>query len=172
MKPTVALDLIGAPVGLSALNSEFESLLGDAHGQWNWFVDSSRATAGLPRDVHVLTPGNRCGYKSVALKLDSTPDAILHRVHYPGPKVVFLPVIHGKAPVWKGTSRITGDVVVAYDRSLIGQLRKERVSGAVLSLRDNLFNQACFTLNTVPVSWRFRAKPRSEGKSLQAIRHK
>jgi hypothetical protein len=117
-------------------------------------------------------PGNRGGYKVFALKLDLTPNGILHRVRYAGPKVVLLPVIHKKAPVCKGTSRITGDAAFAYDRSLVGQVKKERVTGAVLSLRDNSFYQACYTLNAVPVSWRFRVKHLSERRSLQATRHK
>jgi hypothetical protein len=41
----VAPDLIGTPAGLSALNGELESLLGDAHARWNWFVDSCWASA-------------------------------------------------------------------------------------------------------------------------------
>jgi hypothetical protein len=33
MKPVVAFDLIGTPLELSALNSEFESLFGDARAR-------------------------------------------------------------------------------------------------------------------------------------------
>jgi hypothetical protein len=134
------------------------------------------AIISLPRDVHVYAPGVRGGYKPVALEMEPTPNATLHRMDYPHPKVMFLPVIHERVPVYEGTFRITEDATVAYDKNFIERVMKGPVSGTVLTLKGKLFYQACnskicYVPNAVPVSWRFTVKHLNETRAPQAIRH-
>lgn len=134
------------------------------------------ATVSLPRDVHVYAPGAR-GYKPVQLELDPTPDAVLHAVHYPRSKVLLLPAIHEKAPVFEGTFGITEDVTIAYTGAFIERVMKGPISGTALTLTGKLFYQACDTKicyppDVLPVSWRLTVKPLDHSRAPEAIRHK
>lgn len=134
------------------------------------------AIISLPRDVHVYAPGVE-GYKPIALELDPTPMATLHPARYPRPKIMFLPVIQEKVPVFEGTFRITEDVTLAYDRGLIQKVMKGPASGTVLTLKGTLFYQACnskicYLPTSVPVSWNLLVKHLDEARAPMAIRHK
>lgn len=142
-------------------------------------VPGSRVTlaaiVSLPRHVHVYALGAR-GYKPVQLELEPTPDAFLHAVHYPRSKVMLLPAIHEKAPVFEGTFGITEDVTVAYTRAFIERVMKGPASGTVLTLTGKLFYQACDTRicyppDAVPVSWHLTVKPLGHSRAPEGIRH-
>lgn len=135
------------------------------------------AVVSLPPDVHVYAPGVQGGYKPIALELDPTPDAVLHRVHNPRPKIMFLPVIHDKVPVFEGTFRITEDATIAYDKGFIGRVMKGPASGTPVTLKGTLFYQACdskicYLPTSVPVSWKLMVKHLNRSRAPLAIQHK
>jgi len=79
-------------------------------------VPGTRITLGaevrLPPDVHVYAPGAQ-GYKPIQLVIDSMPEMQLKPAIYPQSKILFLPVINERVPVFDGTFRISQDVKVS-----------------------------------------------------------
>lgn len=134
------------------------------------------AIVSLPRDVHVYAPGVQ-GYKPVALELDPGPEAVFHPVRYPSPKVLFLPAIHEKVPVFEGTFRIAEDVTLAYNQGFVQRVMNGPASGTVLTFKGRFSYQACdsklcYLPASVPVSWKLIVKPLDETRAPEAIRHK
>lgn len=144
-------------------------------------VPGSRVTLiaiiSLPHDVHVYAPGVRGGYKPIALRLDPNPEAALHGARYPPSRVLFLPAIHEKVPVFEGTFRITEDATLSHDGRFIERVAKGPAGGTSLTLKGTLFYQACnskicYMPTAVPVSWKLTVKPLDETRAPEAIRHK
>jgi hypothetical protein len=134
------------------------------------------AVISLPRDVHVYAPGVQ-GYKPIALQLDPMPEAVLHGARYPRPRVLLLPAIHEKAPVFEGSFRITEDVTLSHDGRFIGRVAKGPAGGTALTLKGKLFYQACdskicYMPTAVPVSWKLMVERLDETRAPEAIRHK
>ena len=77
---------------------------------------SSRVTLiaelSLPSDMHVYAPGVH-GYKPVVLEMNANPHATLQSVGYPRSKVLLLPTIGEKVPVFEGKFRIAQNVTVS-----------------------------------------------------------
>ncbi len=123
------------------------------------------ATVSLPPDIHVYAPGVQGGYKPVALELEPTPGTKLRPVHYPQAKVLLLPAIQEKVPVFEGTFRITQDITVTnYGGAFIDQIQNGPASGTELTLNGKLRYQACsrkicYPPTAVPVSWKFKVMP-------------
>ena len=65
--------------------------------------------------MHVYAPGVE-GYKPIALELNANPHATLQPANYPKSKVLLLPAIGEKVPVFEGKFRIAQDVTVAFDK--------------------------------------------------------
>ena len=86
------------------------------------------AEVQLPPDVHVYAPGTK-GYKPINLVMDPTPEMELKPAVYPHSKILYLPAIKERVPVFEGTFRISQDVQVssAADFSnALGRGRKNR----------------------------------------------
>ena len=101
------------------------------------------AEVHLPPDVHVYAPGVQ-GYKSIALVMDSTPGMEYTLVNYPRAKVLYLPAIKERVPVFEGKFRITQDLKV----SSAGEFRRFRfgTDGKTFTItRKALDYQACDT---------------------------
>src|SRR5271155_4717698 len=69
----------------------------------------------LPPDMHVYAPGVQ-GYKPVALEMNANSRATLQTVSYPKSKLLLLPVVGEKVPVFEGKFRIAQDVTVSFDK--------------------------------------------------------
>src|SRR5262249_16660862 len=65
----------------------------------------------LPADVHVYAPGTK-GYKATNLLLDPVREAQVKSAVYPRSKILYLPAIKERVPVFEGTFRIRQDVQV------------------------------------------------------------
>ena len=135
------------------------------------------AIVSLPLGVHVYAPGVKGGYKPIALELDPMPEAVLHGARYPRPRVMFLPVINERVPVFEGRFRITEDLTLSHDRRFIERVMKGPASGTILTVRGKLSYQACnskicFMPDTVPVSWKLAVEHLDETRAPEAIRHK
>ena len=70
------------------------------------------AEVQLPPDVHVYAPGVQ-GYKSIALVMDPTSGIEFTPVNYPRAKVLYLPAIKERVPVFEGKFRITEDLQIS-----------------------------------------------------------
>jgi len=127
----------------------------------------------LPADVHVYAPGTQ-GYKPVKLVIDPVPDLELSSPTYPASKVLYLPAIKEKVPVYEGTFRISQDVKVSSSSQFWGSLGKD---GKTFTLTGKLEYQACdktmcYVLTSVPVKWQLQVFPLDRTRAPIDIRHK
>jgi peroxiredoxin len=134
------------------------------------------AELALPPDMHVYAPGVQ-GYKPVALELNSNPNATFQPASYPASKVLLLPAIGEKVPVFEGKFRIAEDVVVSFDKDFSRAVAAGPASGTPLSVDGNLWYQACdskicYPPASVPVSWQITVLPLNTERAPEEIRHK
>ncbi len=130
----------------------------------------------LPADLHVYAPGVQ-GYKPVALELNSNPHATFQPASYPVSKVLLLPAIGEKVPVFEGKFRIAQDVVVSFDKDFSQAVAAGPASGTPLNVDGNLRYQACdskicYPPASVPVSWQITVLPLNTERAPEEIRHK
>ena len=134
------------------------------------------AELALPPDMHVYAPGVQ-GYKPVALELNSNPHATFQAASYPESKVLLLPAIGEKVPVFEGKFRIAEDVVVSFDKDFSQAVAAGPASGTPLEVDGNLRYQACdskicYPPASVPVSWQISVLPLNTERAPEEIRHK
>lgn len=131
------------------------------------------AEVQLPPDVHVYAPGVQ-GYKSIALVMDSTPGMEYTPVNYPRAKVLYLPAIKERVPVFEGNFRITQDLKVNSAAEFSNSLGTD---GKTFTITGKLEYQACdtkicFLPTSVPVRWQLQVLPLDRQRAPEAIRHK
>lgn len=131
------------------------------------------AEVRLPPDVHVYAPGTQ-GYKPIQLLIDPQRDFELKPVSYPQSKILFLPAIKERVPVFEGTFRISQDVKVNSGSAFFGSLGPE---GKIVAIAGKLAYQACDTKTcyfpaSVPVKWELHVFPLDRTRAPLAIRHK
>ena len=127
----------------------------------------------LPADVHVYAPGAQ-GYKPIKLLLDPVPQLDMKPPVFPASKILFMPAINERVPVFEGTFRISQDVRVSSSAEFWGSLGKD---GKVFDISGKLEYQACnktecFTPKTVPVKWQLQVVPLDRTQAPEDIRHK
>jgi hypothetical protein len=126
----------------------------------------------LAANLHVYAPGVT-GYKPIELRLDLPPEIKAEPAVYPTPKILFLPAIHERVPVFEGRFRIEQDVTVKSDRPSLASLGP----GKSISIRGELKYQACdekicYLPTSVPVSWELHVVPLDLKRSPEAIQHR
>jgi len=131
------------------------------------------AEVRLPPDVHVYAPGTK-GYKTVKLSIDPLPDFDLRQASYPSAKILYLPAIKERVPVFEGTFRIRQELKVNSMTEFSGALGTD---GKKVTVKGNLEYQACdskicFLPTTVPVEWQFQIVPLDRQRAPEDIRHK
>jgi len=131
------------------------------------------AEVQLPPDVHVYAPGVQ-GYKSIALVMNSTPGMEYTQVNYPRAKVLYLPAIKERVPVFEGKFRITQDLKVSSAAEFSNSLGTD---GKTFAITGKLDYQACdtkicFLPTSVPVRWQLQVLPLDRQRAPEAIRHK
>jgi hypothetical protein len=131
------------------------------------------AEVRLPPDVHVYAPGAQ-GYKPIRLEIDPAPDLELKPAVYPSPKILYLPVINEKVPVFDGTFRITQDVRVSSSSEFWGKLGSD---GKTFTIAGKLHYQACDSTKcyfpvSVPVKWQLQVFPLDRTRAPLDVRHK
>ncbi len=127
----------------------------------------------LPPDVHVYAPGT-AGYKPIKLVLDAVPGVEPRAASYPQPKILYLPAIKERVPVYEGTFRISQDVEINSGSAFAGSLGKE---GKTIAVTGKLQYQACdkttcFFPTSVPVKWQVQVFPLDHSRAPVEIRHK
>lgn len=131
------------------------------------------AEVRLPPDVHVYAPGTQ-GYKPIQLVIDPIPELELKPVVYPPSKILYLPAINERVPVFEGTFRISQDVEVSTRTEALGSLGQD---GKIFTISGKLEYQACdkticYLPTSVPVKWELRVFPLDRIRAPINIRHK
>ena len=131
------------------------------------------AEVRLPRDVHVYAPGTK-GYKPIELVIDSTPNMEFRPAIYPPSKILFMPAINERVPVFEGSFRIRQDVKVSSAAAFSGSLGN---AGSDFTIHGTLRYQACdsktcFLPNAVPLEWQLKVLALDRQRAPEDIRHK
>jgi peroxiredoxin len=131
------------------------------------------AEVRLPPDVHVYAPGTK-GYKTIELVIDPLPDFELRQASYPPAKILYLPAIKERVPVFEGTFRIRQELKVNSMAEFSSALGTD---GKKVTVKGNLEYQACdskicFLPASVPVEWQFQIVPLDRQRAPEDIRHK
>ena len=131
------------------------------------------AEVRLPPDVHVYAPGVH-GYRPINLVIDSMPEMELKPVIYPASKILYLPAINEKVPVFDGTFRISQDVRVSSSSEFWGSLGS---NGKIFTIKGKLEYQVCdktkcYFPTSVPLKWQIQVFPLDRTRAPLNIRHK
>jgi hypothetical protein len=131
------------------------------------------AQVQLPPDVHVYAPG-AVGYKPINLVIDPVAHLEFEPAVYPASKILLLPAINEKVPVFEGTFRISQDVQVNSGAEFWGSLGKD---GITFTITGKLEYQACdattcFRPTSIPVKWALQVFPLDRLRAPAEIRHK
>jgi peroxiredoxin len=131
------------------------------------------AEVRLPPDVHVYAPGTK-GYKTVKLAIDPLPDFETRQARYPAAKILYLPAIKEKVPVFEGAFRIRQELKVNSMAEFSGALGPD---GKPVTVTGKLEYQACdskicFLPESIPVEWHFQIVPLDRQRAPEDIRRK
>lgn len=131
------------------------------------------AEVKLPADVHVYAPGTK-GYKPINLVIDPTPEIKLKPAVYPHSKILYLPAIQERVPVFEGTFHISQDLQVNSAADFSNALPAD---GKTVTIAGKLEYQACdskicFLPTSVPVQWQLQIVPLDRQRAPEDIRHK
>jgi hypothetical protein len=131
------------------------------------------AEVQLPPDVHVYSPGVQ-GYKSIALVMEPTPGMEFTPASYPRAKILYLPAIKEKVPVFQGKFRITQDLKVSSVADFSSSLLPD---GKTFTISGKLDYQACdskicYIPTSVPIRWQLQVLPLDRQRAPEDIRHK
>ena len=127
----------------------------------------------LPADMHVYAPGTH-GYKPIKLEIDAMREMEFKAAVYPSSKILYLPAIKEKVPVFEGTLRISQDARVSSSSEFWGSLGKD---GKNFTITGKLEYQACdktmcYLPTSVPVKWQLQVFPLDRTRAPVDIRHK
>lgn len=127
----------------------------------------------LPADVHVYAPGTK-GYKPIRLVIDPLPDFELRQADYPRAKILYLPAIKERVPVFEGTFRIRQELKVNSMTAFSGAIATD---GKPVTINGTLEYQACdskicYLPASVPVTWNLQIVPLDRQRAPDDIRHK
>jgi hypothetical protein len=131
------------------------------------------AEVRLPPDVHVYAPGTK-GYKPINLRIDPIPEVQLKPAVYPRSKILYLPAIKERVPVFEGRFHISQDLQVATASEFSNSLGAD---GRNVTIAGKLEYQACdskicFLPTSVPVQWQLQVVPLDRQRAPEDIRHK
>jgi peroxiredoxin len=131
------------------------------------------AEVRLPPDVHVYAPGTK-GYKTVKLAIDPLPDFETRQAIYPAAKILYLPAIKEKVPVFEGAFRIRQELKVNSMAEFSGALGPD---GKPVTVTGKLEYQACdskicYLPESMPLEWHFQIVPLDRQRAPEDIRHK
>jgi hypothetical protein len=131
------------------------------------------AEVRLPPDVHVYAPGTK-DYKTIALLIDPMRGAQAKSAVYPRSKILYLPAINERVPVFEGTFRIRQDLQVGTAANFSNSLGAD---GKTIEITGKLEYQACdskicFLPSAVPIHWQLQVLPLDRQRAPEDIQHK
>jgi hypothetical protein len=121
----------------------------------------------------VYAPGTR-GYKPIKFLIDPVPALELKPVIYPQSKILYLPAIRERLPVFEGTFWIIEDVKVSSGSEFASLLGKD---GKIIPITGKLEYQACdkticYLPTSAPLKWQLQVFPLDRSRAPVTIRHK
>jgi peroxiredoxin len=127
----------------------------------------------LPSDVHVYAPGTK-GYKPIRLVIDPSPDLVIKSESYPRSKILFLPAIKERVPVFEGKFTIRQDLKVNDTAEFSSALGAD---GKTVAIKGHLEYQACgskicFLPTSLPIEWQLQVMQLDRQRAPEDIRHK
>jgi Disulphide bond corrector protein DsbC len=132
----------------------------------------------LSPGVHVYSPGVQ-GYKPIELAIAPAPQIELAALSYPHPKILYLPAIKQRVPVFEGTFRITQELQVSSAPEFSKAFSKAlpASSGQTLVIKGQLKYQACdaaicYVPVTIPLAWQLTVAPLDLQRAPDPNRHK
>jgi AhpC/TSA family/Thiol:disulfide interchange protein DsbD, N-terminal len=130
------------------------------------------AEVQLPEDVHVYSPVVQ-GYKPIEVTLDPSADFQAASQSYPHAKILYLPAIQERVPVFEGKFRIAQDIIVNSSREFSDGLGG---NGKNITIRGTLNYQACdskicYLPASVPIKWDLRVLSLDHQRAPEVIRH-
>jgi hypothetical protein len=131
------------------------------------------AEVQLPPDVHVYSPGVK-GYKSISLVMDPAPGLELAPANYPRAKILYLPAIKERVPVFEGKFRITQELNISSTAEFSNSLGPD---GKTFTLTGKLEYQACdskicYLPASAPIHWQLQVLPLDRQRAPENIQHK
>jgi hypothetical protein len=131
------------------------------------------AEVHLPPDVHVYAPGSK-GYKIVKLSVEALPDFELRQASYPKARILYLPAIKERVPVFENTFRIRQELKINSTAEFSGALGAD---GKKVAVKGALEYQACdsttcFLPASAPLEWHLEILPLDRQRAPEDIRHK
>jgi peroxiredoxin len=131
------------------------------------------ADINLPPDVHVYAPGTK-GYKPIRLVINPIADLeMTSAAVYPRSKILYLPVIKEKVPVYEGKFSIRQDVKVNSTSEFSNALGPD---GKTVAIKGTLEYQACdskicFMPASIPVELNLQIVPLDRVRAPENVRH-
>ena len=131
------------------------------------------AEVKLPADVHVYAPGTK-GYIPIRLEIGSTRETQVKPAVYPQSKILYLPAIKERVPVFEGTFRIRQDLQVSAAADFSKSLGTD---GKPITIKGKIEYQACdskicFIPTSIPVQWQVQVLPLDRQRAPEAMQHK
>jgi hypothetical protein len=131
------------------------------------------AEVSLPPDVHVYAPGTK-GYKPIRLVIEPSPELELRSASYPRSKILYLPAIKERVPVFEGKFAIRQELKVNSSSEFSKMIGAD---GKVVEIKGKLEYQACdskicFLPTSVPIEWHLQILPLDLQMAPEDIRHK
>jgi peroxiredoxin len=131
------------------------------------------AEVTLPPDVHVYAPGTK-GYIPIRLVIDPSPELELKSASYPRSKILYLPAIQERVPVFEGKFEIRQDLKVndsaAFSNTLGADGKKVAIKGKLEYQACN--SKICFLPTSVPIDWQLQVMQLDRQRAPEDIRHK
>ena len=131
------------------------------------------ADVRLPPDVHVYAPGTQ-GYKPIKLVMDPLPEFEFRAASYPRSKILFMPAIKERVPVFEGKFAIRQDLKVNDAGDFSNALGPD---GKTIAIKGKLEYQACdskicYLPTSVPIEWKLQVLQLDRQRAPEDIRHK
>lgn len=131
------------------------------------------AEVKLPPDVHVYAPRTK-GYRPINLVIEPSPEVLLKSAVYPRSKILYLPAIQERVPVFEGIFRISQDLQINTAADFSNSLPVDRKNVTVAGKLEYQAcdSKICFVPTSVPVQWRLQVLPLDRQRAPEDIRHK
>lgn len=133
----------------------------------------SATVVNMEYKVELYAPGVQ-GYKPIVFVMGPVPGMEFTPVNCPHARVLYLPAIKQRVPVFEGKFRITQDLKVSTAAEFSNS---PGTDGKTFTITGKLDYQACdskrcYLSTLVPAQWQLQVLPLDRQRAPEAIRHK